>query len=626
MTLHPLPIAPVGSGVEHSRRTATILNKAGSDPNNALVNGIGVKLSYIMVDANDIARGAVIEGLDDNGAVTDSANITSLFTYNTSTLKATADLGDGAGYYFSSATGKRNIIRIKTNRGRQLINQFFVRDNVKEIVLLNGAASSWVEVGGSPILVPVGSFPVTDPIQVAASLFPFFNDEIARQHGQQNITIGGLVKPYGGAKFVVVQYLDVGTGTYPEIIPESPCEEVTQVPWSPSIADEEIKLRFQFRSESGGASVNAFPWLKATDVTPSTITVTTCPSNSQWDCPPIMDYPPPPPGTPDDAVTLTSGREITVDIEDLGIYANGTPIASVDVTVHAYKNTIAPSGTSTVDYTGPAHIETYTSTGEKTIALPAHMDEADVFVAEISDGQPTPLLGNSLQFVSNEVHNVPLPPQVSNLNYTWGTPNSFMFNLNDLGYPGETVSIKFKAALPGIDDGGSSAQKFGDIFSDWDADVEFQRSTIGTSIILEPVYSQKTTAVAVWFENSFGTTGPFFYENAGADYGKIKTGPTISAGTAHFRLEPGTGIHQVGVIVDDTGDDVATSWSSLEVTLVDDATSTLTVVSTQGALVGVGEAWFDLDAGDTYYDKPGVYHFWLVGEQGRSNVLTLDNP
>jgi len=266
-----IPQAALPSAIEQENRISVLLNSAGSQSSNPIAGsnrwdpvgdayiagqGMNIRLVIPLADSAERIRGASAQTFSDVGVLLTTTNLKSLFTTDTTTLKATANLVAGRDIT-SSASGTRSIITIITTRRRRMTAQVWVRDVGTDCVLLGGTETTAVQ----PYTMAVADIAVARNVPV--SFFASWNDEVGRQHGASSVTLSNnVVKPYGGAK--TVEIYQVGAGpVYTLFQSESPVEDINTMVITPAGDGVLMEFQFRFRSETGSSDYVVCPaWIK----------------------------------------------------------------------------------------------------------------------------------------------------------------------------------------------------------------------------------------------------------------------------------------------------------------------------------------------------------------------------
>jgi hypothetical protein len=189
-------------------KTIATLNRAGSNPGNPVLSGLGVTLQYAL------SRGERLTGLflyKDPGDV--AANQIASASLNALTLTYNFRAGSGLSKAGSPVTGAvRNVVRVSTSTGRGTEKEYWVKSYDADVVSIEGVAALDVSTL-LPVAVPVqivdGSRPWLD---VRVDFMASWNDEFQVLHVETALDQeSGFRKAYGGAAFV--SFFDTTPGT-----------------------------------------------------------------------------------------------------------------------------------------------------------------------------------------------------------------------------------------------------------------------------------------------------------------------------------------------------------------------------------------------------------------------------
>lgn len=634
--------APIRSAVEFDNRISTRLNRAGTEKTNHIIGstrdgtdtaevagGFSFRLRFGMTDALEQIRGASVTIYDDDGAVLSTSSITGLWTTSATTLVASADLQAGIDIP-SEATPRRAIVQVWTSRKRALSGQLWIGNLPTNQVLLNGVQTTQAQ----PLEITVAALGVSQAFSV--QLFPSLNDEVGRQHGQQNAALAAnVLKPYGGATNIAVL-----KGFFPVF--EGLAEEMTTLTHTPSADGELVQFRFLMRSaESASSIVTCYAYVRfnlcATTTGGGTTTTT-----EPLVCPPCVVGPiiKPPTQIPDPNIFQpepgvveedTGGKFVRVRIDEIGDIGEGTDPAQVDLKLLGYGGAteeVAGSPRETIISLGAEQTESIGSPVEgmtEKVYLPSPIDDADLVVVR---PETTVAGGSAIVFVkpATDVGQA-MAPVVSNVSYNFETQN-LTVTLASLGFPGETVTLHVKPLYGEIESGGSGAQDSTSLAIDDAAEQTENFTATGSGVGFTTTFSETPQAVMVWGSNSVGVSQQVTFERDTSQTVYApgpKKGPTISGGSLSSL---GSTNDVINIVVDDTGENVTSMvlrYRIVEAVLGAETAQMPTVedVGRNTIAPTTGSKQSQVQSGDN--DIRGRYFVWLEGEQGNSNTIAIDN-
>ena len=207
---HPIPA--LNTAVENANVTldkvALLLNRAGSNPRNPMLAGLGLRVE-MPIGSGDSPRGAWL--FQDRANM--GANLKEqLLTLGPGIFGLDVVLGAGLTLAGSPATGARkNFVRLQTAFGT-FEREFWIKTKDADIVGLNGQPAL-DPITLAPVARTVSIVDATAPwLDVTIDFFMSWNDEFGLLHNAENPALDpGAAKPYGGSKFV--SFFDTSTAT-----------------------------------------------------------------------------------------------------------------------------------------------------------------------------------------------------------------------------------------------------------------------------------------------------------------------------------------------------------------------------------------------------------------------------
>lgn len=600
-----IPQTPLPSAVSFENRISLLLNRSGSQRINPIIGtgktgqvteGANVRVKFSLSDAAEEVFTAKVESFDDDGNITSTSNIKSLFTYDTTNLLATANLVAGS-HFATDSLGVRSIITVRTTRERIMKQQLWVADKPTDIVVLDGV----VTTAADPLVIRTD---LNVPYQIPVAFFASWNDEVGRVHGLGQTT-RNTNKPYGGMKTVAITSTGGGPTTS-----ETNIEDVKQVAFTPTVDGQQVTFTFTFRAETGASdTIVAQAYVKFIE------------------CNPIAG----PQGIPAGvgAGPLISimnsgvigadsiGPTIQVQIDYIPAEVESASNADITLTLKGYTGGVTKLSGGSADAVANVLLgtqtETYTSSGQKTIQLDSVLQDATLIVVEATaiEGSAT-AIGNSLIYATDDSDlGIPDPPTVSAISFDF-TLDRLTYTLDDIGWTGETVTIHVRQLQSIIATGGGSAQEQSDLAVDVSLGDLTATAEVGSGKQKDFTLDSRTTAVAIWFTNSRGSSSVITFGDDGTvDYGSVIKYPAISAFTL---VDDGLGgtKNKIQFTLDDDGNNPG-QLTPIYI-IVDSAQNY--VQENKGAIIanGTGARSFTVSSG--HDDIDGHYFLGLISDQG----------
>lgn len=623
--VRPLPQAPIRSHVEHDNRVSLRLNRAGSEQQNPICEGMKFRVKFSLSDATEVVSVARVTSYDSDGNSVNSYDIRALFTHDTTNLIAYADITAGT-HTDSTADGIRNIVTISTTRRRWMTQSFWVADKPSDIVVVNGQVTTAV----NPYVITVASIPYT--ISVPFSFFPSWNDEVGRQHYEGSVALGvNVVKPYGGAK--TVEPLLGGVVIFNDVR-EVDVEDLHSLPLTFTADGQTQAIDFRFRAKRGSATyIIGTAYIKADlcDVDPIYTTITAAGETIYLPTAPELDPPPDPPTLPDEIVTSSSTNstgEISVGVDSLGIDSNGDPETSVTLRLRGFKAGNRVFGTGTTPYAGEyvGYKEVVVnSIGSHVVALDPELEDSDIVIVE-AEGSSGKISNAQIFRQSYTDIGTPSVPNVATLSYSFGTGPSgadvLSLAMTSAGWTGAEYYIAVKPYYAVIASGSTTAQDAADLGIEAGTAAQILGPYTGSHFANITWGSGTPDAVMVYMYNSLGSTvhaEHFSYDRNVTDYGIVKSGPVItSASLTTTTLTNDT----LSVTVSSAGGNVGAL--DLKYYVVPQSAVSVATEKSPGTIpASAGTHTKKLVSGDT--DIDGQYFVWVEGEQGSSSTLVINN-
>jgi len=627
----PQPInTPIGNEVNHERRISLVLNGSGSTSQNPIcgsnwvdadsvlgygnilnpstISGAAFRLKFGMAHESEIITSASVSVIDLSGSSISSVQIKSKFVKDSANAVFYADLYAGSAEDLTSATDfTRIFVDIKTNLGRKIRQQIYTQDLVDTTVLINGTKSTitipveinYAVLSGQTIFVPI-------------SFFTGWNDELGRQHGKGGLK-GPVRKPYGGMETVEIFSLP----NHALVQPEQPIREATTLEVAPT-GNTNYTYFFLFRSKKGSSDgIGVYAKMLLTECLQGGTTE---------DCPEYHD-----PSTENLIDDTDSPPTIFLDVVNAG-KTDGNTNTSVFVKITGYDGGVVQGvlNTAVADILvagTSGGVETVASS-PWTIELTGGHETASLILAEAyntnatEDGIGT-IKGNTTVYRKGSTDDgFPAPPTITTNSFDFtASTDHYSFNLTSIGAVGATITMTLVPYDAGIDTT-STEQTTSDLgvlnF------VNAQTATFTTiGVKTFRWIGPLPDAVSAFFtsDNSLvgatttNTSGDLLRYRRSITSSKIYTGPVISIHSSGLDTDN----NRINFNLVDNGGQSASFYGAYAITPL--GGSTTYTVETSVALSSVeGPQAFLIPAAGQ--DLTGPHSFWLVGLQGRSNVIT----
>jgi len=627
----PQPInTPISNDVNHESRVSLVLNGSGSTSQNPIsgsnwvdadsvfesgsgllnlstTKGAAFRLKFGMAHESEVLTSASVSVIDLSGSSVSSIQIKSKFIKDSANNVFYADLYAGSAEDLNSATDStRLFVDIKTSLGRKIRQQIYTQDLLDTTVLINGTKSTlsvpveihYAVLSGQTIYVPI-------------SFFAGWNDEMGRQHGQGDAALKGPVrKPYGGMETVEIFSF---TGHF-LVQAEQPIREATFLEVAP-FGNTTYSYFFLFRSKKGSSEgVGVYASMVLTDCEDVIISD---------ECPELHD-----PSTAN--LIDTTNNTITLEEVHAGS-TGGNTNTDVFVKVTGYNGGVVQGATNSAVADIPiagsiGHVQGISSS-PWTISLTGAHETASLILAEVyntnetNDGIGT-VKGNTVVFRKGSTDDgFPAPPTISTNSFDFtASTEHYSFNLTSLGAVGATITMTLVPYDAGIDTT-SATQATSDLgVLDFGAAQTATFTTIGSKTF--SWVGSLPDAVSAFFTSDNSQVGATTTNSSGdiLRYKRsiisstIYTGPTItthSSGLANGRIN---------FTITDDGGQSAVFYGAYAITPLGAGTTYTSDPSAVTVTSGTGDRIFGIPAADN--NRTGPHSFWLVGLQGRSNVIT----